>query len=62
LFISHNLGLVAGVADEIAVLYQGRLVERASAEELFSAAQHPHTRALLASSCELERNLIRSSG
>ena len=62
LFISHNLGLVASIADEIAVLYQGRLVERANTEELFSAAQHPHTRALLASSCELERNLIRTSG
>ena len=62
LFISHDLGLVGSIADEIAVLYQGRLVERASAEELFFAAQHPHTRALLASSCELERNLIRSSG
>ena len=62
LFISHNVGLVGRIADEIAVLYQGRLVEQASVEELFSAAQHPHTRALIASSRELEGNLIRSSG
>ena len=47
LFISHNLNLVRSVADRIAVMYLGNLVEVASAADLFSAPQHPYTRALL---------------
>ncbi len=47
--ITHDLGVVAQTADEIAVMYAGRLVERASAEELFSAPQHPYTWGLLRS-------------
>jgi oligopeptide/dipeptide ABC transporter ATP-binding protein len=47
LFISHNLNVVRCVADRIAVMYLGKLVEVASAADLFSAPQHPYTRALL---------------
>jgi peptide/nickel transport system ATP-binding protein len=47
LFISHNLNVVRCVADRIAVMYLGKLVEVAAAGELFSAPQHPYTRALL---------------
>jgi peptide/nickel transport system ATP-binding protein len=49
LFISHNLAVVEHVASEVAVMYLGRFVERASTETLFAAPQHPYTRALLAS-------------
>jgi ABC-type glutathione transport system ATPase component len=52
LVISHDLNLVGSIADEIAVLHQGRLVEQAHAKKLLFAAQHPYTRALVASSCE----------
>jgi oligopeptide/dipeptide ABC transporter ATP-binding protein len=46
LFISHDLGVVSEIADEIVVMYAGRIVERASAGELFSHPRHPYTRAL----------------
>jgi oligopeptide transport system ATP-binding protein len=47
LFISHNLNVVRHIADRIAVMYLGNLVELASAERLFAAPKHPYTRALL---------------
>ena len=46
-FISHDLGVISEVADEIAVMYAGRIVERAPAARLFSAPRHPYSRALL---------------
>ncbi|WP_421997038.1 ABC transporter ATP-binding protein [Reyranella sp.] len=49
LFISHNLAVVEHVASEVAVMYLGRLVERAPTESLFRRPEHPYTRALLAS-------------
>jgi oligopeptide/dipeptide ABC transporter ATP-binding protein len=49
LFISHNLNVVRHIADRIAVMYLGKLVELADAQALFSAPQHPYTRALLSS-------------
>ena len=47
LLISHDLGMVARVADRIAVMQAGRIVEEADAATLLSAPQHPYTRALL---------------
>jgi oligopeptide/dipeptide ABC transporter ATP-binding protein len=47
--ITHDLGVVAGIADRIAVMYAGRVVEMAPATELFDAPAHPYTAALLAS-------------
>jgi len=47
--VSHDLGVVAGVADRVAVMYAGRVVESAPARELFAAPAHPYTAALLAS-------------
>jgi peptide/nickel transport system ATP-binding protein len=49
LFISHNLAVVGYLADEIAVIYLGRLMEVAKAAELFKPPYHPYTEALLAS-------------
>jgi oligopeptide/dipeptide ABC transporter ATP-binding protein len=47
LLITHNLGVVAETADDVAVMYAGRIVERAPATSLFRDAQHPYTLALL---------------
>ena len=48
-FISHNLAVVELIADEVVVMYLGRVMERAPKADLFAAARHPYTRALLAS-------------
>jgi oligopeptide/dipeptide ABC transporter ATP-binding protein len=48
-FISHNLAVVELMADEVLVMYLGKVVERAPKAALFSAPRHPYTRALLAS-------------
>ena len=47
--ITHDLGVVAEMADEIAVMYAGRIVETASTGALFSAPEHPYTWGLLSS-------------
>ena len=47
MMISHNLGLVAEIADRIAVMYGGRIVELASAREIFDEPLHPYTRGLM---------------
>lgn len=48
-FISHDLGSVAGIADRIAVLYQGELVEVGTARDVIGAPRHPYTRLLVGS-------------
>lgn len=49
LYVSHDLAVVAQVCDRVGVMYGGRLVEVASVAELFAAARHPYSRALVAS-------------
>ena len=49
LFITHDLGVIAEIADEVAVMYLGRVVEQASVHDLFDNPAHPYTRALLRS-------------
>ncbi len=48
LFISHDLGVVEHLSDRVVIMYLGRIVEEAPAEEIFAHANHPYTRALLA--------------
>jgi len=48
LFISHDLGVVEHVSDRVAIMYLGRIVEQADAEEVFARPNHPYTQALLA--------------
>ncbi|HZE03847.1 MAG TPA: ABC transporter ATP-binding protein, partial [Solirubrobacteraceae bacterium] len=47
--ITHDLGVVAEMADDIAVMYAGRIVERASTQDIFASPQHPYTWGLLQS-------------
>jgi oligopeptide/dipeptide ABC transporter ATP-binding protein len=49
IFISHDLGVIAQFADDIAVMYAGKIVEEASTETLFRSPRHPYTRGLLRS-------------
>ncbi len=49
LLISHDLGVVRHLSDRISVMYLGRIVERAAADQVFVDARHPYSRALLAS-------------
>jgi len=55
--ISHDLGVVAEICDEVAVMYAGEIVEHAPVDELFNAPQHPYTIGLLASIPRLDRRV-----
>ena len=48
MFITHNLSVVKHISDEIAVMYLGQMIERASSRDLFANPAHPYTKALLA--------------
>ena len=54
-FITHDLGVIANMADEVAVMYLGRIVEYGSVRQIFRRPQHPYTQALLRSIPSLER-------
>jgi peptide/nickel transport system ATP-binding protein len=56
IFITHDLGVIAEVCDEVLVMYAGRIVERAKTEELFSNPLHPYTKGLLGSMLTLNTN------
>jgi peptide/nickel transport system ATP-binding protein len=49
IFITHNLGVIAEIADEVIVMYMGRVVEQAPIDDLFHDPQHPYTKALVKS-------------
>src|SRR4030095_9155873 len=55
ILINHDLGGVAEVCDEVAVMYAGEIVERAPVDELFASPQHPYTVGLLGSIPRLDR-------
>lgn len=54
IFITHDLGVVANMADRVAVMYAGRIVEQATVNELFYNPQHPYTWALLSSIADVD--------
>jgi len=60
LFISHKLDVVRHIADTVAVMYLGRVVEIASRAVLFAAPAHPYTRALFASTPRLDAKRVPS--
>lgn len=49
IFVTHNLGIVAKMCDRMAVMYAGKIVEQGTVRDLFRAAKHPYTQALLGS-------------
>jgi oligopeptide/dipeptide ABC transporter ATP-binding protein len=55
ILISHDLGVVAGVADRVAVMYAGRIVEAGAVHEMYARPAHPYTQGLLASIPRLDR-------
>jgi oligopeptide/dipeptide ABC transporter ATP-binding protein len=61
IIITHDMGVVAEAADDIAVMYAGQIVEQASAEELFDHPEHPYTEALLGALPQLEGEGVRQS-
>jgi len=56
LFITHNLGVVAQIADRVAVMYAGQIVEQAPVSEIFARPAHPYTRALFAAIPRMDRD------
>ena len=56
IFITHDLGVVANMADRIAVMYAGKIVEYGTAEDIFYSPAHPYTWALLSSMPDLDTN------
>ena len=57
LFITHNMGVVAEIADEVVVMYCGEAVEQAPVDRLFARPMHPYTQGLLASIPSAKRNV-----
>ncbi len=59
MLITHDLGIVAGIADRVAVMYGGQIVEQAPTSELFENPNHPYTEALLRAVPRLDRQVAR---
>ncbi len=59
MFITHDLGIIADIADTVAVMYQGKIVEYGSVWQIFSSPQHPYTKSLLACRPRPDRRLKR---
>jgi len=59
MFITHDLGVIAEMADEVAVMYLGRVVEKAPVREIFKHPRHPYLRALLESIPRIQRRTGR---
>jgi peptide/nickel transport system ATP-binding protein len=57
LFITHDLGIIAEIADTVAVMYRGKIVENGSVWDIFSQPHHPYTKGLLACRPQLDRRL-----
>ncbi|MBD0385267.1 MAG: ABC transporter ATP-binding protein [Nostoc sp. C3-bin3] len=55
IFITHDLGLISEIADQVAVMYKGKVVESGTSEQIFSSPQHPYTKGLIACRPTLNR-------
>ncbi|MEH2433251.1 MAG: ABC transporter ATP-binding protein [Nostoc sp.] len=55
IFITHDLGLISEIADEVAVMYKGKVVESGTSRQIFSSPQHPYTKGLIACRPTLNR-------
>jgi oligopeptide/dipeptide ABC transporter ATP-binding protein len=62
LFITHNLGVVAQIADRVAVMYAGEIVELADVDALFAQPTHPYTQALLRAMPRVDRDIDEFQG
>lgn len=60
MFITHDLGVVAAIADRVAVLYAGEVIEMGPAAQILAAPQHPYTRALLACAPQIDAVALRA--
>lgn len=56
LFITHDLGVIADIADDVVVMYQSNIVEKGNCKKIFTASEHPYTRGLMACRPGLEGN------
>jgi peptide/nickel transport system ATP-binding protein len=61
LLITHDMGVVAEVADDVAVMYRGRIVEAGTVDAVFHGARHPYTKRLLASVLKLEGSATQAT-
>ena len=61
IFITHDLGVVANIADEVAVMYAGKIVEHGTVDDIFYEPKHPYTWALLSSMPDLDTKETLSS-
>lgn len=59
LFITHDLGVIADIADDVVVMYRSNLVEQSNTKTIFTGAQHPYTKGLLACRPSLDKNPSR---
>ncbi|WP_445636943.1 staphylopine uptake ABC transporter ATP-binding protein CntF [Nostoc sp. DSM 114161] len=55
IFITHDLGLISEIADQVAVMYKGKVVESGTSDQIFSNPQHPYTKGLIACRPTLDR-------
>ena len=59
LFITHDLGVISGIADRVVVMYKGKIVETGPVKSVFASPQHPYTKGLLACRPPLQKRLHR---
>ncbi len=60
MYITHNLGVIAEMADEVAVMYMGKVVEQTDVQRIFSNPLHPYTRGLLGSIPQLNETIVHA--